>query len=585
MQSSKNLPEAAFFSAEETVQLLSGNCPKKITKERLKEWLSYRKGTAKDGSARTEATKAELSQRVVSYIKNGWQNNFTEKWQHLAASKPVDQTATVNCDFPGSAQWVSLVDAKDDVPTFNIQNIVSYFIERKAKDNESNKDYKNVSSKAFGLFRHGHIQKLEIAREDDGKVHFRCDCLPEMKKNFKYNVKLSLCNNGEQKGEITFASCACPAGKGPRGSCKHIAALCYALEEFVRLKCTREFETCTSRLQTWNQPRKRKLDSQSVYEIDFSKKVYRREESRAKPLNDPRRPSERNNDTKNVNRELLDKIKTVKPNCGFFCLLSDERLDQNKNDIISPIKEHPVSLTEIFDRAKRIKRNLMVSDQERGNIALATKAQSNCQAWFEHRRVRITASQSKRALIKPSTSPTKAMREILHYNSHYQSNKMTQGLKDEKKIILLYENKVDCKVSETGFVISQSHPFLGASPDGTVDGGLVEIKRIFTDGLSLQEAVCKRGICKETPHGLVINRNHKFYYQVQQLMLCTKSSWTDLVLSDTVELIILHVRKNKSFLSQIVPRLENFYDTHISLELAYPRVFYGLPRLSKLIND
>ena len=194
-----------------------------------------------------------------------------------------------------------------------------------------------------------------------------------MKKNLKYNIKLSLCNNGEQEGKITFASCACPAGKGPCGSCKHIAALCYALEEFVRLKCTREFETCTSRLQTWNQPRKRKLDSQSVYEIDFSKKIYRREErNNAKPLNDPRRPSERNNDPKNVNRELLDKIKRVKPNCGFFCLLSDEKLDQNKNDIISPIKEHPVSLTDIFDRAKRIKRNLMVSDQERWNIALAT---------------------------------------------------------------------------------------------------------------------------------------------------------------------------------------------------------------------
>ena len=76
------------------------------------------------------------------------------------------QTAIVNCDIPESAQRVSLVDAKDDVPTFNIQNIVSYFIERKAKDDESNRDYKNVSSKAFGLFRHGHIQKLEIARED-----------------------------------------------------------------------------------------------------------------------------------------------------------------------------------------------------------------------------------------------------------------------------------------------------------------------------------------------------------------------------------------------------------------------------------
>ena len=68
------------------------------------------------------------------------------------------------------------------------------------------------------MFRHGHIQKLEIARDDE--VNFRCDCLPEMKKNLKYNVKLSLCNNGEHEGEIIFASCAYPAGKGPRGSGK-----------------------------------------------------------------------------------------------------------------------------------------------------------------------------------------------------------------------------------------------------------------------------------------------------------------------------------------------------------------------------
>ena len=77
--------------------------------------------------------------------------------------------------------------------------------------------------------------------------------------------------------------------------------------------------------------------------------------------------------------------------------------------------------------------------------------------------------------------------------------------------------------------------------------------------------MCKRGICRDTSHGLVVSKNHKFYYQVQQLMLCTKSSWADLVLSDTVDLIILHV--------------------HISLEIAYPRVLHGLTRLSLLIND
>ena len=59
----KSLPKTAFFSAEEKVQLLSGNCPRSLTKTRLKEWLSFRKGGGKDGSARADAPKKELVQR------------------------------------------------------------------------------------------------------------------------------------------------------------------------------------------------------------------------------------------------------------------------------------------------------------------------------------------------------------------------------------------------------------------------------------------------------------------------------------------------------------------------------------------
>ena len=62
MECSTNLPQAAFFSAEEKVQLISGNCPRHITEERLKEWLSFRKGTAKFGLH-------GLKQRRLSYLK------------------------------------------------------------------------------------------------------------------------------------------------------------------------------------------------------------------------------------------------------------------------------------------------------------------------------------------------------------------------------------------------------------------------------------------------------------------------------------------------------------------------------------
>lgn len=104
---------------------------------------------------------------------------------------------------------------------------MTYFIERKANDKDANKDYKKVNNKAFGLFKHGHIQKIEYAKDVD-KAHVKCECLPEMKKNIKYQVKLSMINSGE----LLFASCQCPAGKAPLASCKHTAALCMPLKSF-----------------------------------------------------------------------------------------------------------------------------------------------------------------------------------------------------------------------------------------------------------------------------------------------------------------------------------------------------------------
>ena len=160
-----------------------------------------------------------------------------------------------------------------------------------------------------------------------------------LNKNLQFKVKLSLCNYGEHKGEITFASCACPAGKGSPGNCKHIVTLCYALEEFVRLMCTRDFETCASKLQTWNQPRKRKFDSQSVYEIDFLKKIYRREQrNNVKPLNDPRRPSEGNNDSKKIHRKLLEKIKRVKRKWVSFVYCQIRNLTKIKMKLFLQLK-------------------------------------------------------------------------------------------------------------------------------------------------------------------------------------------------------------------------------------------------------
>ena len=54
-------------------------------------------------------------------------------------------------------------------------------------------------------------------------------------KDTLYDVTLII----DKSGEIVTTACGCSADVGPMASCKHICALCYALEEFTALRILR----------------------------------------------------------------------------------------------------------------------------------------------------------------------------------------------------------------------------------------------------------------------------------------------------------------------------------------------------------
>ena len=60
------------------------------------------------------------------------------------------------------------------------------------------------------------------------------------------------------------------------------------------------------------------------------------------------------------------------------------------------------------------------------------------------------------------------------------------------------------------FFISDTHPFLGASPDGLVDEDkIVEVKKIvLKEGESHEDGMCRLGIYKRFEQQLVLNNNH-----------------------------------------------------------------------------
>lgn len=89
------------------------------------------------------------------------------------------------------------------------------------------------------------------------------------------------------------------------------------------------------------------------------------------------------------------------------------------------------------------------------------KASMKQELGFDVRKTCITASQCKRCLLKPTTSPAKAISEVLFYTKQVQTKAIREGIESKSKIIHVFENETDRKVHKSGF-LSETHLFLGA---------------------------------------------------------------------------------------------------------------------------
>ena len=119
------------------------------------------------------------------------------------------------------------------------------------------------------------------------QLHIISNCILEMKKDRLYKVVLLL--DSISGGNVVSAECGCPAGKSPHASCKHVGALCYALEEYSRIgKNDHEYLTCTDRLQEWNKPRQKGLDPLPVASLTHRRNVILQNKSSSLVSFDPR---------------------------------------------------------------------------------------------------------------------------------------------------------------------------------------------------------------------------------------------------------------------------------------------------------
>ena len=162
----------------------------------------------------------------------------------------INSTSVHDCQPPKET-----VDCQHPLLMFSNSQIITYFVTRTSIDGLPANDLKAINNSAQNLFKCDHVQDIKIA---NGKyLYIQTNYIPEMKKNRIYKINLLL---DKETLDITQTECGCPAGKGPHASCKHIAALCYALEEFSHFGKLPGFLTLTEKLQQWNKPRPKKLE-------------------------------------------------------------------------------------------------------------------------------------------------------------------------------------------------------------------------------------------------------------------------------------------------------------------------------------
>ncbi|KAE9531423.1 hypothetical protein AGLY_010629 [Aphis glycines] len=155
-----------------------------------------------------------------------------------------------------------------------------------------------------------------------------------------------------------------------------------------------------------------------------------------------------------------------------------------------------------FDRCKEIfLNNLVVTDEQRARIERDTVGQLTNNLWKQYKSQRLTTSYFGRVCkLRSVDSRPRCVENILYDTFHGDPN-TRYGINKEKIARLQVEKNLGKQIHLSGLFIHITLHYLGASPDGLVDG---------VDGDSILEITCPSSIQEYTPRAAFENRKLKF---------------------------------------------------------------------------
>ena len=259
-----------------------------------------------------------------------------------------------------------------------------------------------------------------------------------------------------------------------------------------------EEEACTSVLQKWNQPRKRRLESKKVEDITFSSLPYEKTANSRFHYKsyDPRPPKMRKTSKTDL-EEFAQQLEYLPTSCGFLQYLSRAVSQVDKTNHVLPLTARsmqarvhykiyqsplpPTSQT-IQKLGEEFVAALKPTTDEMTAIEEKTRLQANAVKWHEEKYCRLTASNFGKAVLQKSEFD-KLAKDILFTKVPSGVPSIKWGIDHEPVAFQKYEKWLSdhSNLKKSGIRIGEP-PYLGASPDGILEGvegklsGIIEIK-------------------------------------------------------------------------------------------------------------
>lgn len=236
------------------------------------------------------------------------------------------------------------------------------------------------------------------------------------------------------------------------------------------------------------------------------------------------------------------------------------------------IKSIELTYPELLTKCEDFFNSYTITPAQLTAVEVNTRDQSNSKIWFDQRSGRVTASKFRQACCTSLAQPAQSLIKAICYpkSASFKSAATSWGCEHEEHAGTGYKDvmskkHVNFSMSKSGFIIPDSYPLMGASPDGIISceccgRGVLEIKCPYScrDTTIVERTNDLAFFMRQNDGDILLDVYHAYYFQVQVQLKFANAAYDDFVVWNNDDLVVQRLYPDEPFISIQLEKCQEF---------------------------